>query len=111
MMPRSKRHSRRAGAIQNVRAIPEACHPESPRFASRAEGSQSPLPPRVSQGLSLREHWIPRSLSTPCHPERSLAMREANRQRKSKDPYKLAQPPAIRGVFLCAAGQGHLTRR
>jgi hypothetical protein len=33
-----------------------------------------------------------------CHPERSLAMSEANRQTKSKDPYKLVLPPAMRGV-------------
>jgi hypothetical protein len=45
-----------------------------------------------------------------CHPERSLAMREANRQTKSKDPYELVLPPATRGVFPCAAAQCHHTQ-
>lgn len=29
----------------------------------------------------------------PCHPERSLAMSEANCQTESKDPYELVLPP------------------
>ncbi len=44
-----------------------------------------------------------------CHPERNLAIREANRQTKSKDPYKLALLPAMRGGFPYAAGQCHHT--
>jgi hypothetical protein len=49
---------------------------------------------------------------TRCHPERSLAIREANRQTKSKDPYKLVLPPAMRGVLVSAAAQQrHITQR
>jgi len=35
-----------------------------------------------------------------CHPEWSLAKSEANRQTESKDPYKLALPPALREFSL-----------
>ena len=41
-MSRRKYQSFKSGTTLNV------CHPESPRFASRAEGSQSPKRPRVS---------------------------------------------------------------
>jgi len=58
------------------------CHPESPRFASRAEGSQSS---RLSRA-SLMLPWVGRcAIPNSCHPERSLATSEANRQTKSKD--------------------------
>jgi len=57
MTPSSTRH-----AI-NVCVTPNSCHPESPRFASRAEGSRSPRPPRASLETTtltsrLEKDWL-----------------------------------------------------
>ncbi len=46
-----------------------------------------------------------------CHPERSLAESEANRQTQSKDPYELVLRLAMRGVFPCAERQWDHTQR
>jgi hypothetical protein len=37
--------------------------------------------------------------STSCHPERSLAKSEANRQTQSKDPVPLAANTGLEGIF------------
>jgi hypothetical protein len=85
-----------AGATTSPAANP--CHPESPRFASRAEGSH---PPRLSRAslelLSLGRRLLCCSSPNACAPGGSLAMLEGEAQ--SKDPHELVLSPVVQVIF------------
>jgi hypothetical protein len=86
------------------RITPNPCHPERSlaiREANRQTESKDPVPLRSATGDARSSLDVARFCGgaplpdpvarplKPCHPERSLAIREANRQTESKDPVLL----------------------